>query len=65
MKQLIVETDNFGGDFPNETFLQTPPLDEQRVAQVCAILNEAAGPNYPRFWKAVPIDYTLVPGFEP
>ena len=66
----IIETDNFGGDYPNECFLGgfgDEPLEvsieaEERIVDV---LNKDAGPNAPRFYRAVPRDYTLVPGFQP
>ena len=63
----IVETDNFGGDYPDEKFL---PLtffkrdSAQRVAD--AINHELCNDDHaPRFWKVVESSYQLVPGFEP
>lgn len=64
----IVETDNFGGDYPNEKFVQNlPPLTKMYKAQEIAdAINKAVeDTNYPRFWKVVILPYKLQPGFEP
>lgn len=62
----IVETDNFGGDYPNEKFLNLPLMTGVEAAEVAATINEVcSGDNLPRFWKAVNKDYVLQPGFEP
>jgi len=53
----IVETDNFGGDYPDENFL-LQPMSRESAKQI-------AGEMYPRFWKIVDDDYELRPGFEP
>jgi hypothetical protein len=60
----IVDTDNFGGDYPDEKFVLWPMREEfaQRIAD---ILNEESGPNGKRFYRVVDDDYQLVPGFEP
>lgn len=57
----IVDTDNFGGDYPVRFF------DESRAKVVADALN---GPQQEaevsrRYWKVVPDDYKLQPGFEP
>lgn len=59
----IVDTDNFGGDYPNEKFLLWQ-MNERDCQAVCDILNDRAGPNASRFYKVVPNDYILQPGFE-
>lgn len=71
----IVNTDNYGGDYPDESFLCASKTDSNSahlsylhapVAQSIAdALNKASGPEAPRWWKVVPADYTLQPGFEP
>ena len=65
----IVETDNFGGDYPHESFLLYPmkKKDAQRIADA---INEAMGGDdmgtaHPRFWKVEPSHYILGKGFEP
>ena len=60
----VVETDNFNGDYPDESFAG-PPLTEEDANRVADIFTEATPPNHPRFWKVVPIDYKLQPGFSP
>lgn len=62
----IVETDNFNGDYPGESFLNLPPMSEEMAEKVCAVINDCcSGENRPRFWKVVPETYKLQPGFEP
>lgn len=61
----IVETDNFGGDYPNEKFLPIPPVDEASARVIAYEINKATGENGPRFWKVVDVDYVLQSGFEP
>ncbi len=60
----IVDTDNFGGDYPDEKFVlwQLPAEQAQRIADA---LNETQGVNAPRYYKVVENDYELQPGFEP
>lgn len=60
----IVDTDNFGGDYPNEKFVLWPMRKESAVC-IADILNQDAGPNALRFYKVVENDYILEPGFEP
>ena len=63
----IVETDNFGGDYPDEKFVNNIPsfLHEDTCQIIADIINNAIGKNYNRFWKVVDNDYKLKPGFEP
>jgi hypothetical protein len=62
----IVETDNFGGDYPDEKFVNLPFMDECQAEVLCEVINETlSGPSSQRFWKVVPNDYKLIPGFEP
>ena len=60
----IVDTDNFGGDYPDEKFLLwvMPKEDAERIAE---ILNNRSGDNSARYYKVVENDYKLQPGFEP
>ena len=60
----IVDTDNFGGDYPNEQFVLWE-LPQQAAEEIASILNRTEGPHSPRCYKVVPNDYVLVPGFEP
>jgi hypothetical protein len=64
-KRLIIETDNFGGDYPDETFIFTIPLKAYQAQLICDFVNEALGERASRFYKTVPLDYKLQPGFEP
>lgn len=65
VKKRIVETDNFGRDYPDESFLPIPALDWVQAEVVAKIINEAAGENNLRYWKVVDMNYKLAPGFEP
>lgn len=57
----IVETDNYGGDYPDEKFVG-PPMDETECRAVCEIMNRRQSD---RFYTPVQLDYVLSPGFEP
>jgi hypothetical protein len=62
----IIETDNFGGDYPDEKFLNLPPLSERHAQHIAHAINEVLCPyNAPRYWRVVPDDYKLLPGFTP
>ena len=60
----IVDTDNFGGDYPDERFLLWPMPGED-AQKICNVLNDRAGAGSLRFYKIVPNDYRLEPGLEP
>ena len=62
----IVETDNFGGDYPNERFVgPLPHMNAEQAEKVAAVINEVAGERHHRYWKVVDDRYELQPGFEP
>jgi len=63
----IVETDNFGGDYPDEKFVNLPRVNINEAESLCSLINEifCADDHAPRFWKMVEDDYKLIPGFEP
>jgi hypothetical protein len=63
----IVNTDNFGGDYPDERFVTGIPtlIDSVEASIIADTINKVAGPNSKRFWKVVQDDYELHPGFEP
>ncbi len=74
----IVNTDNFGGDYPNESVVSLRDADgrtyilyviEKAAQSVADALNGVQGGTdaYPalRYYKVVPNDYVLQPGFEP
>ena len=60
----IVETDNFGGDYPDESFLLWP-MPEDKARAIAEAINAAGSMDSHRYWKVVPDDYVLQPGFEP
>lgn len=61
----IIETDNFGGDYPNESFLNLPKLSKADADAIAEAINDSFSEEYPLFWKVVDDDYVLSPGFEP
>lgn len=62
----IVETDNFGGDYPNESFLNLLFFNEDHANRTVEAINAGcSGEQAPRYWKVVPDGYVLQPGFEP
>lgn len=65
IQKRIVNTDNYGGDYPNESFVLFP-MREDLAKQIAALINEAAGGELsPRYWKVVDMGYKLQPGFKP
>lgn len=61
----IVNTDNFGGDYPDESFI-FGPMTSEAAQEICSALNKHfSGELAPRYWKVVPNDYKLIGGFEP
>ena len=61
----IVETDNFGGDYPDEKFLNLPRMKKEHAKKVAKAINESFGEMSNRYWKVVENDYVLRPGFTP
>lgn len=62
----IVNTDNYGGDYPNERFVDNIPyMDKESCEKICKIINESQGELSNRYWKVVENDYILAPVFEP
>ena len=62
----VVNTDNFNGDYPNESFLTPAGMDEQDAQTIAEIMNRNfSGVNASRIWHVVDNDYKLQPGFEP
>ncbi len=62
----IIETDNFGRDYPDETFLPLPNMTSEQANAVADAINAAcSGNTASRYWRVVDVDYKLQPGFEP
>ena len=62
----IVDTDNFGSDYPNESFTEDGPFETYAEARErSSVLNGNAGDWSLRYYKVVSLPYTLQPGFEP
>ncbi|MCB1865188.1 MAG: hypothetical protein KDG50_07130 [Chromatiales bacterium] len=61
----IVETDNHGGDYPDEKFVDLPTMSQPHARRVANAINASFPKDWGRFWKVVADDYELQPGFEP
>jgi len=65
---LIINTDNFGGDYPDEKFVDNLPVltDRAKAQAVADAINHTAGGEHAtRFFKVVEEGYKPQPGFEP
>lgn len=60
----IVETDNFNGDYPDESFVLGILSRDAAINIAESIDLNCSGNESPRFWKVVNNDYILQPGFE-
>lgn len=68
IEMRIIDTDNFGGDYPDEHFhLLCMPKD--MAERICKVINDeyekAFGSDCSRYFKVVENDYKLQPGFTP
>lgn len=61
----IIETDNFGGDYPDERDIAVGIRVRHNADVMCAALNYDLGLYSSRFFRVVEDDYVLCPGFEP
>ena len=61
----VVNTDNFGGDYPDEWFVGPEYATKVEAQEVADIMNHDGGDLAPRFHKVVELPYELRPGFEP
>ena len=64
-KWRVVDTDNFGGDYPNERFVGEPFPSEAEARAVADAENAKRGEHSSRYWMVVQDGYVLQPGFEP
>lgn len=60
----IIDTDNYGGDYPNERFW-FGRLTSWKAEELCKELNRIKPLGEDRYFQVVRDDYTLQPGFEP
>lgn len=61
----IVDTDNFGGDYPDEKVIAEGITYKPFAELMAEALNAYAGEHSSRYYKVVQDDYILQPGFEP
>lgn len=61
----VVNTDNFGSDYPNEKFVGEPYESKQAAEDEAKRLNGPFPDYATRYHKVVQLPYTLKPGFEP
>lgn len=60
----IIETDNFGGDYPGESFYGPRLREKSRAEAIADLMNEEGGPHSARYYRVVDADYKLSPGQE-
>lgn len=60
MKYSIVDTDNFGRDYPNESFVAQNIPCKEMAKKMADALNTS--PDQPRYYQVVEDGYVLVPG---
>jgi hypothetical protein len=65
MTYRIVDTDNFGGDWPDEKFVGPEFLNKMDAEAFADGINAYNGDLAPRYHKVVEMPYELQPGFEP
>lgn len=61
----IVETDNYGGDYPDEKFVNLPRMTKDHAHAVANAINAGFPGDHSRYWMVRPEGYVLQPGFEP
>ena len=61
----IVNTDNFGGDYPDEKFVGPEFEGEAEAQKFADEINEHYGEHSSRYYKVVEMPYELQPGLEP
>lgn len=62
----ILHTDNFGGDYPAEQWVEGLPfLTEQAAHAIAKAINDTQPEDARRFYRAELSNYALKPGFEP
>lgn len=64
LKFRVVNTDNHGGDYPDERWA-SEPLPEAEAKALARQLNTGKDDYSSRWHKVVREDYALQPGFEP
>ena len=61
----IIETDNFGGDYPDESFVNLPWMSKEHATAVAHAINSGFPMDCSRYWRVVDDNYVLQPAFEP
>jgi hypothetical protein len=61
----VYDTDNFGGNYPNEKWIVPPAFTLATANAVAELLNSEADDYTLRYYKVGDRNYELQPGFEP
>lgn len=62
----IIDTDNFGGDYPDEKWIARDIKNPHWAQTMCDAMNaKYGGEHASRCYRVVPDDYVLQPGFSP
>ena len=59
----VIETDNYGRDYPDEKFV-SEVLPKKEAQAIADKLNDKDGMYSQRYYKVVEDDYELQPGFS-
>lgn len=67
MSYAVVNTDNYGSDYPNEKFLVERVRTKFNAEAIAHFMNQefCRDDHDTRYWKVVEEPYQLQPGFEP
>jgi hypothetical protein len=61
----LIHTSNFALDYPDERFVEgLPDLGPLQLQQIADLINATLPEDASRYWKVVPDNYVLEPGFE-
>jgi hypothetical protein len=61
----IIDTDNFGGDYPDEKVIADNITNKTFGEVMVKALNDYVGEESSRYYQLKEDDYVLQPGFEP
>lgn len=63
----IVNTDDYGGDYPNERYVEGLPViyNRDKAQAIADAINAATPEGHDRWFKVVEEGYSLQAGFQP
>lgn len=64
-RYAVIESDNYDGDFPGETFAGPLWIEKDKAEAIAKACNDAVHERHDRYWRVVELPYKLREGFEP